>query len=198
MNKKGIFFLSLNSQKLEEFLVKETSELTNHEGVLDVFVFDTFEVLDGIFFNSFNVDKQSDVIESTINKVENRITDNNTLIRYSKVSKYIKPYISKVYCEYHNNESFKRNCRNQIFQSLQPKLRAVGITKNKSSLLDLISPFLLAEIAYYLYIYHSGIYDVIYGMEKEMEIIQAIRNGKYESFADYLSKEVPYIKVSNS
>jgi hypothetical protein len=198
MNKKGIFFLSLNSKKLEDFLIAETSKLINYDGILDVFVFDTFEVLDGIFFNSVNVDQQSNVIETTISKVKNKIMGINSLIRFSNISKHITPYILKVHYEYYNNKSFKRHCKNQIFQSLQPKFRKVGITTNKSSMIDLISPFLLAEIAYYLYIYHSGAYDIIFGMEKEMEIIQSIRNGKYENFNGFLSNDVPYIKINNS
>ena len=200
MNDKGIFLVSLNSKKLFEFLNKESINIMHERQNLDVFVFDVHEVLNGLIFNSLNIEEQNNLIESTIDKVyDNLIKDvkqvERKFIRCSEIPKVIKPYLSKVYCEFYSNESFKRHCKSQIFQNLQPKLRTVGITNHKSGLIELLCPFLLTEIAFYLYLYHTGEYKEVFGLENEMEILEAIRNRKYENFVDYLKHDVLHIKV---
>ena len=166
---------------------------------LDVFVYDVFEVLNGLFFSPNNIEQINVQMESIINKVNQQIVlkdaDKNKLIRFSDFQKEMSLYLIAVYSEYFTNPSFKRHCKSQIFQNLQPKLRDVKITDHKSNLIEILSPFLLAEIAYYLYIFHKNEYSAVYGLESEMEIITAIKNKKYESFNGFIVNPVPHIKV---
>lgn len=200
MEKKGIFLVSLNSKRLEEFLAnKETVNLNNRIGILDVFVFDIFETLNGLFFNERNIQQQHTAMEEIISSVKDLIvnTDANdrNLIRFTELQKEISPYLAAVYTEYYINSSFKRHCKSQMFQNLQPKLRDVGIINHKSDLLELIAPFLLAEIAFYLFAFDKGEYDEIYGLEAEMNIIADIKNNKYPAFSGLIKKKITHSKI---
>ncbi len=199
--KKGIFVLSLNSQRLQDAIKnKNNFHFNNEVDELDVFVFDVFEILNGIFFTEKNAWGQKEIIEGLIQKLETGFVAVDTvrreLIRCSSKRKELNPYILNLYNEYYSNPSFESHCKNQVFQNLQPKLKKLAIENNKSTLIELIIPFLIMEIALYLYIYDKQEYCKIYGMEKEMNIIIAIKNNKYLSFSKYLKKNIDYIKIS--
>lgn len=198
MEKRDVFMVSLNSKRLEVYLEKQQQSFSD-KNKLDVFVYDVFEVLNGLFFSPNNIEQINVQMESIINKVNQQIVlkdaDKNKLIRFSDFQKEMSLYLIAVYSEYFTNPSFKRHCKSQIFQNLQPKLRDVKITDHKSNLIEILSPFLLAEIAYYLYIFHKNEYSAVYGLESEMEIITAIKNKKYESFNGFIVNPVPHIKV---
>lgn len=198
MEKRDVFMVSLNSKRLEVYLEKQQQSFSN-KNKLDVFVYDVFEVLNGLFFSPNNIEQINEQMESIINKVNQQIVlkdaDKNKLIRFSDFQKEMSIYLIAVYSEYFTNASFKRHCKSQIFQNLQPKLREVKITDHKSNLIEILSPFLLAEIAYYLYIFHKNEYSAVYGLESEMEIITAIKNKKYERFNEFILNPVPHIKV---
>ena len=67
MGTNGIFIMSLNSKRLKDAIESKNNFQFNHAvDDLDVFVFDTFEVLNGIFFNETNAGKQKDIIEDII------------------------------------------------------------------------------------------------------------------------------------
>ena len=198
MEIRDVFMVSLNSKRLEFYLEKQQKQFSDNNK-LDVFVYDVFEVLNGLFFAPNNIEEVNIQMEAVINKVNEQIViknvDKNKLIRFSDFQKNMSTYLIAVYTEYFTNASFKRHCKSQIFQNLQPKLRDVKITNHKSSLIEILSPFLLAEIAYYLYIFHSKDFGTVYGLETEMEIITAIKNKKYERFNEFLLNPVPHIKV---
>lgn len=198
MEKRDVFMVSLNSKRLEVYLEKQQQSFSD-KNKLEVFVYDVFEVLNGLFFSPNNIEQISVQMESIINKVNQQIVlkdaDKNKLIRFSDFQKEMSLYLIAVYSEYFTNASFKRHCKSQIFQNLQPKLRDVKITDHKSNLIEILSPFLLAEIAYYLYIFHKNEYSAVYGLESEMEIITAIKNKKYERFNEFILNPVPHIKV---
>lgn len=201
MTKKGIFLVSLNSKRLEDFLKnKEESKLNNGLDKLDVFVFDIFETLNGLFFNDKGISKQNELMENVISDVNKEIVETNSadrqLIRFTQIQKELSSYMEAVYREYFLNASFKRHCKSQIFQNLQPKLRDVEITNHKSDLLELIAPFLLAEIAFYLYAYDKAEYEVIYGLESEMNIIEDIKKNKYPVFSQFMKKDIPHKKIA--
>lgn len=198
MEKRDVFMVSLNSKRLEVYLEKQQQKFSDINK-LDVFVYDVFEVLNGLFFSHNNIEQINEQMESIINKVNQQIVlkdaDKNKLIRFSDFQKEMSIYLIAVYSEYFTNASFKRHCKSQIFQNLQPKLREVKITDHRSNLIEILSPFLLAEIAYYLYIFHKNEYSAVYGLESEMEIITAIKNNKYERFNEFILNPVPHIKV---
>lgn len=198
MEKRDVFMVSLNSKRLEVYLEKQQQSFS-YKNKLDVFVYDVFEVLNGLFFSPNNIEQINEQMESIINKVNQQIVlkdvNKNKLIRFSDFQKEMPIYLIAVYSEYFANASFKRHCKSQIFQNLQPKLREVKITDHKSNLIEILSPFLLAEIAYYLYIFHKNEYSAVYGLESEMEIITAIKNKKYERFNEFILNPVPHIKV---
>lgn len=198
MEKRDVFMVSLNSKRLEVYLEKQQQSFSD-KNKLEVFVYDVFEVLNGLFFSPNNIEQINVQMESIINKVNQQIVskdaDKNKLIRFSDFQEEMSLYLIAVYSEYFTNASFKRHCKSQIFQNLQPKLRDVKITDHKSNLIEILSPFLLAEIAYYLYIFHKNEYSAVYGLESEMEIITAIKNKKYERFNQFILNPVPHIKV---
>lgn len=198
MEKRDVFMVSLNSKRLEVYLEKQQQKFSD-TNKLDVFVYDVFEVLNGLFFSPNNIEQINEQMESIINKVKQQIvlkdTDKNKLIRFSDFQKEMSIYLIAVYSEYFTNASFKRHCKSQIFQNLQPKLRDVKITDHKSNLIEILSPFLLSEIAYYLYIFHRNEHSAVYGLESEMEIITAIKNRKYERFNEFILNPVPHRKV---
>ncbi len=198
MENRDVFMVSLNSKRLEVYLENQQQSFSD-KNKLDVFVYDVFEVLNGLFFSPNNIEQINEQMESIINKVNQQIVlkdvDKNKLIRFSDFQKDLSIYLIAVYAEYFTNASFKRHCKSQIFQNLQPKLRDVKITDHKSNLIEILSPFLLAEIAYYLYIFHKNEYSAVYGLESEMEIITAIKNKKYERFNEFILNPVPHIKV---
>lgn len=198
--KKGIFIMSLNSKKLDIALQNNNNfYLKVKQEKLDVFVFDTFEILNGIFFNKKNAGDQKVIIDDIIKKLEYYFISSDIkkreLIRFSKIKKELNPYILEVYKEYYNNVTFERHCRNQIFQNLQPKLKKINIENNKSNLIELLLPFLIVEIAVYLFIYHKNYYTTIYGLENEMNIIESIKSDKYEAFSKYLTNKTEYTKL---
>jgi transcriptional regulator with PAS, ATPase and Fis domain len=199
--KKEIFITSLNSTKLKEALMlKGSFQFQNETDFLDVFVFDTLEVLNGIFLNESNVEQQSNIMEKIIKTLEDEFlvvdSDKRKLVRCSQYRKILNPYISAVYQEYYSNSKFEKHCKNQVFQNLQPKLKKLSIVNNKSHLIDLVIPFLLVEIALYLYLFDSKEYKTVYGLEQEMEIIFAIKNQKYSAFTKFLKSEINYIKLT--
>ena len=198
MNKRDVFMVSLNSKKLEAYLEKQHEQFSDNNK-LDVFVYDVFEVLNGLFFASNNIELVNAQIETVINKVNEQIvlkdTHKNKLIRFSDFQREMSSYLITVYTEYFTNASFKRHCKSQIFQNLQPKLRDVKITDHKSCLIEVLSPFLLSEIAYYLYIFHRNEFETVYGLESEMEIITAIKNKKYDRFNEFVVNPVSHVKV---
>jgi len=200
MNKKGIFLVSLNSKKLDHFLDNEYPlTIDNNLTELDLLVFDNFETLNGIFFNDRNVNNQNNLLEDIIERVKTQIVATNkekrNFIRFTEKNRELNQYILAVYKEYYSNASFKRHCKSQIFQNLQPKLRDLNITNHKSNLIELIAPFLIAEIALYLYIFSMEYYQIIFGFENEMGIIADIKNGKYPSFNIFIKQKTDYQKV---
>jgi hypothetical protein len=198
---KGIFIMSLNSTKLKEAIEHKNAFEFNHEvDLLDVFVFDVLEILNAIFLYEKNVMQQEYEIEEIISKLKTDFIAINTskreLIRCSTKRKELNPYLQVVYSEYYSNSEFESHCKNQVFQNLQPKLRRLAINNNKSNLIEIIIPFLLTEIAVFLFIYDKKEYQFIYGLETEMDIISAIRNNKYEIFNKYLQNQVKYKKIT--
>jgi len=193
--------MSLNSKRLQDAINnKDNFHFNSEVDELDVYVFDVFEVLNGIFFNENNAGQQKESIEDIIEKLELGFVAVDTvkreLIRCSAKRKELSPYIKAVYQEYYSNSVFESHCRNQVFQNLQPKLKNLAIENNKSALLELIMPFLIMEIALYLYIYDKNEYFRIYGMEKEMGIVTAIKQNKYPAFNQFLKGNIDYIKIN--
>lgn len=193
--------MSLNSKRLQDAVNNKDNFHFNHEvDELDVYVFDVYEVLNGIFFTEKNAWQQKETIEEIIQKLETGFVAVDTvkreLIRCSQKRKELNPYILAVQNEYYTNPSFESHCRNQVFQNLQPKLKKLAIDNNKSTLLELIIPFLLMEIALYLFIYDKQEYFKIYGMEKEMGIITSIKENKYSAFSRYIKSNIEYFKIS--
>lgn len=198
--KKGIFIMSLNSKRLQDAINQKNSFHFNNEvDELDIYVFDVFEILNGIFFNSVNVGEQKRLTEDLIEKLRDGFVAVNTtrreLIRCSSKRRELTPYLTALYREYYTNTKFESHCRNQIFQNLQPKLKRVGIDNNKSPLIELLTPFLIMEIALYLYIYNNGCYSRIYGMEDEMDIVLSIKKGKYPFLDPFVKEKVEYVKL---
>lgn len=197
---KGVFLVSLNSPKLEDFLnQKRKVSIEPKIDSLDILVFDVYEILNGLFFNERNVRQQQLVIENAIQRVQDGIVNvvpkNRKLILFSKIQKGYSEYMSIVYKEYFSNSHFMRHCKYQIYKNLHPKLKTVYITNNESPLLEIVAPFLLAEIAFFLYNFHKGEYQAMFGLEGEMEIIAEIRNGKYSEFNPYLNNKIPVLKI---
>ncbi|MCB0537324.1 MAG: hypothetical protein KDE33_07315 [Bacteroidetes bacterium] len=200
-SRRGIFIMSLNSNKLKEAVEHKNAFEFNHEvDQLDVFVFDTMEILNGIFLHEKNVMQQEQEIEEIISKLKTDFVAVNTskreLIRCSTKRKELNPYLQVVYGEYFSNPIFERHCKNQVFQNLQPKLKRLAIDNNKSKLIEILIPFLLTEIAVFLFIYDGNEYQSIYGLETEMNIITAIRNNKYEAFNKYLQNQINYKRIT--
>jgi len=200
-NRRGIFIMSLNSNKLKEAIKhKSAFEFNNEVDQLDVFVFDTMEILNGIFLNEKNVMKQEQEIEEIISKLKTDFVAANTskreLIRCSTKRKELNSYLQSVYQEYFSNPVFESHCKNQVFQNLQPKLKRLSIESNKSKLIEILIPFLLTEIAVYLFIYDRNEYHSIYGLEPEMNIIAAIKKNKYEHFNKFLKNQINYTKMT--
>lgn len=197
---KRIFFVSLNSKKLDDFLANnEFDNLLNGFDNLDLFVFDTYEKLNGIFFNDSAIETQDGVIEKKIDLiVEAGLKSNNQtqLIRCSKFEKHFENHIAVVYSEFYKNRKFHNHCKSQIFQNLHPKLKSKNIITNKSPLIDILVPFLLVEIAIYLYLYDTGSYQEIYGLESEMGILLDIKANKYPAFESFLNHLLPHSKIN--
>lgn len=198
--KKGIFIMSLNSKRLKDAINnKNNFHFNNEVDELDVFVFDTWEILDGIFLNKSNAEQQNNIIERIIGKIETDFIavdiTKRDLLRYSRTRKKLNPYICAVYQEYYTNPVFESHCKNQVFQNLQPKLRVMSIESNKSYLIELLIPFLITEIALFLSIYHKNEYYKIYGMETEMNIVVAIRENKYPVFNPFMKANIDYVKI---
>lgn len=198
--RNGIMFMSLGSEKLRQ-VVSQKIVIDFHCEVdqFDLFLFDTMEILNGIFFGENNVMQQLQYIEELISTLNAKFIASNAskrcLIRYSYKRKELKPYLQSVYNEYFSNSVFESHCNNQVFQNLQPKLRRMAINSNKSKMIEILIPFLLAEIAAYLFVYDKGDYCCIYGMETEMEIISAIKNNKYAAFKKYLNNDIRYKRL---
>lgn len=198
--KKGIFITSLNSKRLQDSINnKNNFHFNNMVDELDVFVFDTMEILNSIYFTENNAFQQKEIIENIIHKLEENFiavdTIKRSLLRCSQIRNELKPFLISVYQEFYSNLVFERHCKNQVFQNLQPKLRRLSIHDNKSDLIELLIPFLIYEISLYLFIFNNSDYIKIFGLEVEMNIIKAIKNHKYPAFDKYLNADVDYIKI---
>jgi len=121
MEKRDVFMVSLNSKRLEVYLEKQQQKFSD-TNKLDVFVYDVFEVLNGLFFSPNNIEHINEQMELIINKVKQQIVlkdaDKNKLILFSDFQKELSIYLIAVYSEYFTNASFKRHCKSQIFQNL--------------------------------------------------------------------------------
>ncbi|AUP79086.1 hypothetical protein [Flavivirga eckloniae] len=197
---KSILLVSLNSKRLDKFIQNGLNKLIPLKNVeTDIYIFDVFEVLNGILFNSSNIldekIKLGKIMESVYGKLFDAVPNKGEIIKYSEHKKEIRKYMSIIYNEYLTNPSFERHLCSQIFQNLQPKLRRYNITDSKDSLIELMTPFLLTEFAFYLYVFDIGKYDFIYGLEDEMEFIKSIKNSKYENFNPYIKYNPEYRKI---
>ena len=108
MDRSGIFITSLNSQRLKDAIENRNNfQFNNEVDDLDVFVFDTFEVLNGMFFDKYNAGEQKDFIEDIIENLETNFiavdTNKRELIRYTKIRNKLNKYIRVVYNEYYAN-----------------------------------------------------------------------------------------------
>jgi len=198
---RGIYIASLNSQRLKDTLESNKYfDFKKEVNSLDVYVFDNFEILNGIFFNSNNAAEQKVDVESIIQKLEKqfmgKLSISNRLLRHSNEQRGMSEYLQTITNEYYTNNKFKMHCFNQIFQNLQPKLRRVDVTDNKSYLIELLVPFLLNEITVFLEIFDKQKYDKVFSLEHEMSIISAIEDKKYKAFEKYLKGKVEYITIS--
>lgn len=195
---KAVVLVSLNSARMDELLARgERVVVDSKVENLDVLVFDVHEVINGVFFRPSKADAEHGVVETKIAVVNELFVHPfpaRTLVRFSELETPMGPYLSAVYAEFFKDASFRRHCKSQVFRNLQPKLRELGILKHTSSLTEILAPFLLAEIAYYLFVFDTGSYERTYGLEQEMGIITDIRAGKYPSFIGFLKHDVPHVK----
>jgi len=199
MTNNGIFIMSLNSSKFDEFFIEENL-VNDCIKNLSLFAFDLTETLNGVIFNNQNLSLISDTIQNKIKKAnrfkdiifKNSIVD---LILESEIQKNLITYEQIVYQTYLTNKQFKSHCHNQIFRNLQPKLKKLSILKNSDQKIGLLAPYILKEIAFYLYLFDTCIYNIVYGLENEMEIIKQIKNNKYQAFTPYLKSDLTYIKI---
>lgn len=195
---KAAVLVSLNSGRMDELLARgKHVKIDNEAGGMDVLVFDVHEVVNGVFFRPSRADTEHSVIESKLAVVNDLFVHpfkGRTLVRFSELDSTMGPYLSAVYAEFYKDASFRRHCKSQVFRNLQPKLRELGILKHTSSLTEILVPFLLAEIAFYLFVFDTGRYERTYGLEQEMGIITDIRAGKYPSFGGFLKHDVPHVK----
>lgn len=197
---KNILLVSLNSKRLNKFIQTGLDKLTIlKDDETDIYIFDIFEVLNGILFDKNHIldakTKLDVIMESVYGKLYDAISNKGEIIKYSEHKKKIRKYMSIVYNEYLINPSFERHLGSQIFQNLMPKLKRYNITDSKDSLIELMTPFLLTEFAFYLYVFDTGKYDCVYGLEDEMEFISAMKNGKYENFNPYIKNKTEYRKI---
>lgn len=193
----SIFLVSLNSQKLERTLDAYTDFILPSSTVT-FFVFDTVEALNAIFFRASTVLTERERLDVLIDRVNEQLVPlhaQQPVQRFSDIEKVMSPYMAAVYEAYYTNSSFKKHCKNQSFRNLQPKLRVVGVEKHSDPMMELLSPFLLAEIAFYLYLYDTGSHDCVTGLEPEMEILQAIRAGKYPTLLPFVKYPLPYVQA---
>lgn len=198
MNEKEIFMVSLNSKRLQAYLTEPDLGFLKTKN-LDVFVFDTHEILNGLFFERKDASDQRHFIEETIEAVREKLISpdisRRNLLKYSKLVNDLQEELALVFQRYYLHGSFRRHCKFQVFRNLHPKMKALGIPDHKSNLVDILVPFLLTEIALYLNIYKEGAYCCTYGLEGEMEIMEAIKGGKYPEFDHLLIHPVNHIKV---
>jgi hypothetical protein len=197
---KNILLISLSSRRLINFIDDGLEKLNITENQeTDIFIFDIFEVLNGLFFKNTSLGEKTESIEKIIKNVYEKIYNNlpkkGDIFKYSKDKKMIKEYMNLVYSEFIMNPRFERHIKNQIFQNLQPKLREHNITNNKSNLLEIMAPFLLTEIALYLYIYNTDTYNCVFGLESEMQILDYIKKRKYENINPYFKYKKVYCKI---
>ena len=199
LDSKNILLVSLNSKRLDKFIQNGLDKLIPLNEETDIYIFDVFEILNGVLFNSSNIldekIKLDKIMESVYGKLFNTIPNKGEIIKYSEHKKEIRKYMGIIYNEYSTNPSFERHLGSQIFQNLQPKLRRYNITNSKDSLIELMTPFLLTEFAFYLYVFDTGKYNCIYGLEDEMEFIKSMKKGKYENFNSYIKHKTEYRKI---
>lgn len=192
---KSIFFASLSSSRLPKFLLGSYQfPMTQRE--VDVVVFDQSEILNRLLFHNSTPEDQLEFIEDTIGSIHQYLYVNGPfhgeIIRFSDFQNQISDIVSAVHFEYYSNQSFKRHCNSQIFRNLQPKLRTIGVSNHKSPFVGVLAPFLLNEISMHLFILMEGKYTTICGLEREMEIMCAIKEGKYPAFQPFLKFNLNY------
>lgn len=200
MDNRGIILVSLNSKRLNKFIQIGLSELNRIQSdKTDVYIFDIFEILNGVLFNQGNIKEEAIRLEaisqSIYEKLYEALPNKGDIIKYSTSKKNIRKYMAAIYNEYLTNPSFERHLSSQIFQNLQPKLRRYDITDSKSSLIEIMTPFLLTEFAFYLYVFDTGYYSMIYGLEDEMEFIKSIKDGKYPNLMKFVKNKTEYRKI---
>jgi|GEM_PF-6390120 len=195
---KAVVLVSLNSTRMDQLLALGGRIVVDSDvAAMDVLVFDVHEVINGVFFRASKADTEYGVVESKIEMVNDlfvRPFSDRSLVRFSELDASMAPYLGNVYSEYYRDASFRRHCKSQVFRNLQPKLRELGILKHTSRLIEVLVPFLLAEIAYYLFVFDTGVYEQTYGLEPEMGIITDIKARKYPALSGYLKHDVPHVK----
>lgn len=90
-----------------------------------------------------------------------------------------RSYLEALSREFENEPEFRKHCRNQVFRNLYPVLRRSGVRNNRDERTCRLAPYLLQEIALKLYLANEQLADVEFAPEPEMELVQAIYDGKY-------------------
>jgi hypothetical protein len=105
-------------------------------------------------------------------------------------------YLARFLDLFTTNRGFRSEVRNQTYRNLQPVLRSKGIEKKNRPVLDMLSEFLVREIALKCYLGNESIADVEYGLAPEMKLMQSICSLHYAGIADLVHRQLEFVQVA--
>jgi len=100
---------------------------------------------------------------------------------------------------YREKKKFKNECNNQVFKNLDPILRRLGIYNRRFRLVEILSEYLIIEIALKVYFTqeHGVRFEV--ALNDEMPIVQKMFSGKFGSPNDReLPSQPKFIKINQT
>jgi hypothetical protein len=106
-----------------------------------------------------------------------------------------KAYLEALGKEFVESHSFNRHCCNQVFRNLQPILRRHGIVSKRNARVSTLAQYLLEELALKLYLANERQIDVEFAPEKEMEVVNAIYDGKYPNLIRFATRRAQHFIV---
>lgn len=125
--------------------------------------------------------------------------DGNVSIRtwgYYDCSSHFTHYVRLLSEQFQASRSFRNHCRNQVFTSLQPVLRNHGAFKKTHPLTGVLAQYLIEEMALKLYVASQELANVEFGPRAEMDLVNAIYDGKYPALEELTRRRMRYIVVS--
>ncbi len=196
----GILYVSLGASFLSASYLKRVVEFS--EPICSTFIvclLDVPEIINYRQLQNASSEEAKRWVEARCSQITADVNDigrDNVITKkwcdYAQESSFCV-YVEAVKNAYLTDSHYRRHVLNQTFRNLQPILSSKGIKKHRDELLDKLAEYLNLEISLKLFIANERRADIEFSPKPEMEIVDAIYNGKYSHLAPLTLRRLDHV-----